>query len=68
MSWQNIKNLEYPVLDADGECIAIFLSKQHRDKFVDMINSSLTDKQLFNLQLEAGDYVDFDVDISIRGS
>lgn len=68
MSWQNLKNLEYPVLDADGEIVAIFLSKQHRDKFVEVINSSLTDKNLFNLQLEAGNYVDYDMDISVRGS
>ncbi len=57
MSWNNIKELEYPVLDADGELVALFLMKKHRDDFVKA-----------NPKLTAGDYVDYDTEISVRGS
>lgn len=64
MSWINLKELEYPVMDNQGECVALFKYEEQRTAFMEAYNSTV----LENNQLEACDYLDVDTDITIRAS
>ena len=68
MAWTDIKNLSYPVLDAEGALVAIFSVEKLRDQFVDANNKALTGDELVDLKLTKGEYVDYDTVIHVRGS
>lgn len=65
MAWIDIKELAYPVIDDEGEIVAIFTSERVRDKFVEQYNAAITDESIAT-KLVRGDYVDFSTDIQVR--
>ena len=65
--WTDLKELSYPVIDDDGEIVALFASERLRDKFVEQYNALITDESIAT-KLMRGDYVDFSTDIQVRAS